>query len=203
MSGMRCLEAFSPEGRGPYLFDPATMVTGAGAAFSAATGLTGGQASAIALTGAGAGIGALGTLAGGNAAYQAGLMKKAALDQEATSAVAIAQRQSLDTRLRTQQLENTVTAKAAGSGLAATGESTVANIGQVASRGAYQAAGEMAAGQQRAENLEYEGDVAEYEGKVGKTTSEFSAAGTLASGLGSAMNMYGGFTNPKLGLGNK
>lgn len=186
--------------------DPATMT----ASTLGSMALSGGS---MALTGIGAGISAAGTLAGGDIANQAAQMKAAALrseasltaqqlTQNASTTRAVAQRQALDTRQQARYAEGSLTANAAGGGLSASGSTNVALTGQVASRGEYMALGEMASGENKARGMENEAaftkygaelnaEGALYQGEAAALGSKYSAAGTIASGLGSGLNMAG------------
>ena len=127
----------------------------------------------------------------------------AQLNQNASQALASSQRQALDTTQRTNLAISTATARAGASGAAPDVGSAVANAGELAQRGSYQALTDMFNGQSKATGLEneasgvrYTGDVEEYEGEEKEKASYLAAGGDFLSSIGSAAGSYGKLTFP-------
>lgn len=151
-------------------------------------------------SGIGSIVGGLGNIAAGNMAAQGGQMQAAALRNEgnldlegaeftatqlrqnATTAIAAAQRQAMDIRLRTAQVGSTFTAKAAGSGLSATGGTMLAEREQIVGRGEYQALSEMASGENTAVGMENEARAEIFAGEAEQYGADRSADAALYSG---------------------
>lgn len=183
-------------------YDPATMVMGG----------------SLALTALGSGVSAGGTLASGSAAKTAGEMQATALrnesrftatqlKQNAATARATGGRAAIDTEQQSRMAQSELTAKAAGSGLSASGATPTAIGGQIAQRGEYLSLMDVASGENKARGFENEATATEFQGEVGaesaiyqgdaaKIGSLYSAAGTLASGAGSLFQQYGTFKYP-------
>ena len=206
-------------GVGVVVYDPATLTLGSAL-------VAGGS---MALGAVGSSIGAAGTIAGGNAALQGAQIQSAALNnqgtldlqasqftadqlsQNATTAIASAQRQALDTRLQTSLVGSQFTARAAGSGLSATGSTAISEREQIAGRGEYLALGQMAAGENTAVGLTNEAAAtifsgqaqqygtsaqavaALYSGATAQTSAEYGAAATIAGGGASMLKSYGAY----------
>jgi hypothetical protein len=164
------------------------------------------------------------------------------LEQNAGTTRAQGQRQAFDLNSQTRLALSTLRARAAGSGLSATGASPIAVARQIGSRGTYLSLTAMANGEISARGLEdqafathmsgeaqkYGADVGAlgtrygatvgalgtrtgskmsafaaragaeasaaadlFKGDAAKTASQFAAAGTLASGLGSSLSNFG------------
>jgi hypothetical protein len=171
-------------------FDPATLMVGATVAAGAVKGIS--------------------TIAGGKMAAQAGQMQQteanyqaAQLNQNAAQALASSQRQALDTTQRTNLAISTATARAGASGAAPDVGSAVANTGELAQRGSYQALTDMFNGQSKATGLEneaagvrYTGDVEAYEGEEKESAAYLAAGGDVLSGIGSGARLYGSVNDP-------
>lgn len=167
----------------------------------------------VAATVAGGAIKGMSTLAGGKAAAQAGQMQQteanyqaAQLNQNASQALASSQRQALDTTQRTNLAISTATARAGASGAAADVGSAVANSGELAQRGSYQALTDMFNGESKASGLEneasgvrYTGDVEAYEGEEKEKASYLAAGGDFLSSVGQAAGQYGSLRFPTAG----
>lgn len=154
------------------------------------------MATSMASTAAGGALSAVGTLAGGSYAKEAGQVQKKALDQEASTAFASGQRQAFDVQDQTRRTISTIAARAGASGVDAGVGSPATDEGSVAQRGSYHALMDMFNGQNKADSLRYQGELAENEGDVKEEASYLSAAGTLASTGGSMFKTYGAFTYP-------
>lgn len=164
----------------------------------------------VAATVAGGAIQGMSTLAGGKMAAQAGQMQQSEanyqatqIQQNASQALAGAQRQALDTQQRTNLAISTATARAGASGAAPDVGSAVANTGQLAKRGSYQALMDMFNGQSKATGLEneasgirYTGSIDELEGEEKEKASYLAAGGEFAGSIGSAAGQYGKMTYP-------
>lgn len=163
------------------------------------------------LSGAGAGISAFGQLSSGSAAAQAGQMKKLAADAEATQLtenaageLGASQRRMLDTRMKTQLVQGSLQAKAAGSGFTASTGSPLEDAGEIGQRGEYQALMDVFQGrnamvgdQNKAAAVRYGGDVDQWAGEQQQDASDMAAAGTIAGGAGSMLKTYGSYTYPQ------
>lgn len=165
----------------------------------------------MAMSAVGTGISAAGTIAAGGAAETAGRMKQAAAnaqaDQETYNAageLAAAQRRMLDTRLKTNLTQGTLTAKAAGSGFDVSTGSMLEDAGQIGQRGEYQALMDVFQGKNamtgslnKAAALRSGGVADAWAGGQAKDASYLAAAGTIAGGAGSMMKTYGQYTYPQ------
>jgi hypothetical protein len=172
------------------------------------TALAGGGA--LALRGIGTALSAANTIAGGNYAAEAGQMKQAEANFEATQDIenaagdtAAAQRQAIDANQKANFVRSTAVANAAaGGGNAAVG-SAVTNQAQIASRGAYQAAMDLWQGQNQASGLmnqaagkQYSGEANLMGGEEAQRAAYLNATATIAGGGASLMRMYGGQVLP-------
>ncbi|MGY4295369.1 hypothetical protein ACVWXN_003464 [Bradyrhizobium sp. i1.4.4] len=168
----------------------------------------------MAMTAIGGGISAAGTLASGSAAETAGNMKRAAANNQAqqetwnaAGELGASQRKMLDTRLKTNLTESTLTARGAGSGFDASRGSMLTGAGDIAGRGEYQALMDVFSGENartgmlnRADATRASGERAEaWAGEAAKDASYLSAAGTIAGSAGSMMKSYGQYTYPQAG----
>lgn len=181
---------------GRALFDPGTMALGSMAA-SAVGGL----------------VSASGTLAGGSYAAQAGQMQQTAanyqaaqLESNATQAVASAQRQAIDTQLKTNLAISSSTANAAANGVNAGTGSAATNVGNLAARGKYQAAMDLFNGEStatglrnQAQGVRYTGQMEEIGGQEQQSASKLAALGTLAGSVGTGFGQYGKYAAYKAG----
>jgi len=158
----------------------------------------------VAMTGVGAGISAAGTIAGGNAAKQAGLMQQQAansqaaqVDENAAQAIASGQRRMQDTQQRTRLAISTARAGAGASGVDAGFGSPVTDVGELASRGSYNALMDMFNGastasgmRNQADAIRYSGTASAIGGEEAQQASMLTAAGTIAGGAGSMLKTY-------------
>lgn len=158
----------------------------------------------------GAAVSAAGTLAGGNYAKTAGQMaqggeefKAEEEEENAAQAFASGQRQAIDTETKTRLAVGAATTRAAASGVDAGVGSPVTDIGEISSRGSYQAALDTFNGASTASGLRneamatrYTGELEEYEGEEKQSASRIAALGTLAGGAGSSFAAYGAYNNP-------
>lgn len=165
----------------------------------------------MAMTAIGGGISAAGTIAGGSAAATAGQMKQAAAnnqaDQETWNAageLASSQRKMLDTRLKTNLTESSLTARGAASGFDASTGSMLTDAGDIAQRGEYQALTDVFNGDNgrtgmlnKAAATRYGGQADAWAGEKAQDASYLSAAGTIAGSAGSMLKSYGQFKYPQ------
>lgn len=170
----------------------------------------------MALTAAGAATSAAGTIMGGNAAAEAGRMGQVAqqfkaqqLNQQAVQSRAVAQRQALETGLKTTYALSELQAKAGSSGGGASDPGVISLTGQVAGRGKYLALADMYEGENRARGLEAEAEGAEFtgnalriEGEEKRSASRYAAAGTILGGAGSMFKQYGDYQFQQAQLSN-
>lgn len=183
-----------------------------------------GEMSAAATRNAGA-ITAAAQESGGALAQKAAEYRAEQLDQNATTTRAQSQRQAFDLNQQTRLALSTLRARSAGSGLASSGSTPVEISSQIGSRGAYLSLTAMANGENTARGLEdaafgerfsgaaakYGGELAAYgtragseaqaqadvfKGNAQQDASQWAAAGTLASGAGSAFGNYAKFAYP-------
>lgn len=178
-------------GRGVCVFDPGTMMAGT-----------------MAMQAVGSGISAAGTIAGGNTAKTAGLLQQKADQYQADqvranegSDIGAAQRQMLDTQLKTKQLSSSLEARGAAGGVNVGEGSALATEKSIAGRGSYQALMDLWNGQNKAvgdenqaKGLEYSGKVAAWAGEQQQKQSRISALATIAGGAASMGSTYGAFT---------
>jgi hypothetical protein len=164
---------------------------------------------------AGAATSAAGTLAGGANAASMGRAKAGEASFEAQQAtmnagadVAAAQQRMMQTQQKTNLTIGTAQARAGASGIDPGTGSAAENQGEIAQRGRYAAALDLWNGQNaasaemnKAAGLQYSGLIDVIGGKEQQTASDYSAAGTLASGGASAYKVYnaGGPSNPYTG----
>jgi hypothetical protein len=162
-------------------------------------------ATTAALSGIGTGLSAANTLAGGSYAAQAGQMKQAAANFEATQDIqnaagetAAAQRQAIDTNQKANILRSSAVARAASGGVAAGTGSALTNQAQIAGRGSYQAGMDLWQGLNRASGLQnqaaakqYSGYMDSLAGQEAQRASDLSAASTIAGGGASFLKMFG------------
>lgn len=139
---------------------------------------------------------AAGTLAGGNSAAAYGKAQQQAYNMEAAQSFASGQRQMLDTQDKTRMAISTIRANAGASGVDAGSGSPATTTGEVAQRGEYHALMDMFNGENRANQLRYQGTLADTEGEMKKTASRYTAFGTLAGTAGTATQTYAAFKYP-------
>lgn len=178
---------------GRAAFDPATMTI-----------------ATMGMQAVGTGLSAASTIAGGNTAATAGQLQQAADQYQADQAtsqegtvIGAAQRQMLDTQLKTKLMSSSLEANAAAGGVNAAVGSPLATEKSIASRGTYQALMDLAQGQNRAVGLENEakgdvfsGDIAEWSGQQQKDASRINALATIAGGGASMAKSYAAFNYP-------
>lgn len=164
----------------------------------------------MAMSMAGSTIAAGGQVAGGLLAGKAGKAQRAAseveaqqIDQNAATELAAGQRRMFERQFITKQTIAASRARAGASGVDPGTGSALENEGALAERGELQALTELFNGdlaatglRNKAAAVRHQGAMAEYEGKAKRTLSYISAAGTLASGFGSAASNYGKLTYP-------
>lgn len=106
--------------------------------------------------------------------------------QNATNTRAQAQRSAFDINDQTRLALSTFQARAAGSGLNATGETPMSVVGQIGARGTYLALSEMANGENTARGMEDQATAAHLTGLAAKYGADLAAAGTRYSGAATA-----------------
>jgi hypothetical protein len=167
----------------------------------------------LAMTAVSGGISAASTIAGGSAAAQAGQLKQAAANSQATQEemnasgeLASAQRRMLDTRLKTNLTQGTLQAKAAGSGFNAGSGSMLNDAGEIAQRGEYQALMDVFNGDNartgmlnKAAATRASGAADAWAGEQQQDASYLAAAGTIAGTAGSMFKTYGSYKYPSAG----
>lgn len=130
---------------------------------------------------------------GGQFAEEGAEFEAGELTQNASTTRAQAQRQAFDIDQQTRLALSTLRARASGGGLSATGETNVATAGQIGARGAYQALGVMAAGENTARGLEDEATAALITGAATKYGADLTALGTRYAGnAASVADLYSG-----------
>jgi hypothetical protein len=158
----------------------------------------------------GAGVSAAGTIAGGANAASLGQSQQnaanyqaAQLTENASSEIAAAQRQMLDTQQKTRLAQSTLTADAGGSGFVASSGSPGAISSSIARRGSYEAAMQLWQGENastgdlnKAQGDIMSGQIAAEGGQMQQEASYYSAAGNLASAGGTMFKNYNSMTNP-------
>lgn len=183
--------------------DPLSVTGAALASLGGGSALSGGAA---ALSGIGTAFSAANTIAGGGYAAQAGQMKQAEANFEATQDIenaagetAAAQRQALDISQKANLVRSSAVADAAAGGVNAGAGSALTNQAQIASRGTYQAGAELWSGQNRATGLlnqaagtQYSGYMAALGGEEAQRAANLNAMSTIAGGGASMLRMYGG-----------
>ena len=133
----------------------------------------------------GTAISAVGTLAAGAQAKAGAEFQAAQLDQQAAEEKAAAQREAMQVRKERDFVLSRQQAVAAGSNLGALDETVMDLAGDVTQQAAYQEAMVMYGGESRARGRRMQAASARLEGKAAQTGAMFSAAGTLAKGIGS------------------
>ena len=162
-------------------FDPATMMTIA--AVSSIASAT---------------IGAAGQLVAGANAAAMGRYQQKEYAQQAETATATGQRAMLEERRKEGLVESSLQARAAAAGGTSTDPSTLNLGGKIAGRGEYNALMDLSQGQNQAAGLTNMGEAARYSGQIAQQGDTWSAAGTMASGVGS---MFTDLSYAKGGLG--
>jgi len=151
---------------------------------------------------AGAAVGAAGTMAAGANAKAMGEYQQKEAMQQAESSTAMGQRQMEEQRRQTRLVQSTLQARAAASGVDATSPSVLNLSGNIAKRGEYNALMSLSEGQNQAAGLYNQGEAAKYQGEITQQSDTLSAAGTMASGVGSMFrslslsNPYSGYSTP-------
>lgn len=128
----------------------------------------------------------------------AGYAQKGALDasatelsQEAGQSVASGIQGAIQDRRRATYVASNARARTASSGLATTGTSAIANVGQIRGEGEYRALTSLYQGEDRASELNYRGDQMRTEGSNAVTTGWLSGMSSVLSGGSSFYSKYG------------
>jgi hypothetical protein len=152
---------------------------------SASVGLT-------ALSAAGTGIAAGGQLSAGSQAAALGRAQAAGLSVQAGQDVAQGTSEAANQALQTKYIISNVRGAAGASGAVATSPDVVGVEGQIAARGSYSALSDMYSANEKAAELNYQGALDVYSGKVTQQADEVKALSTALSGFGSLASKYGG-----------
>lgn len=145
---------------------------------------------ALASTVASTVIGAAGSISAGKNAEAMGRYQREEYQQQAQAATAIGQRSMLEDRRKTGLVESSLQARAAGNGGTATSGTALGLASDIAGRGEYNALMDLSQGENQAAGLTNQGEAAAYGGKIAKIGDMYSAAGTIAGGVGSFAKTY-------------
>jgi len=172
-------------------FDPITATIGA--IGSLAAGSSGTLSTIGTIAGlVGTGVTALGTISAGNAANAAAKSEAAQLEQQATQARASYQRKAMQHQRQTELTMSQLQARAAASGAGAD-DPTVIKLGEeISGRGEEQALMDLYNGENTARGLEDRAVARRASGRAARTGSIYSAAGTIASGVGTGFQRFAG-----------
>lgn len=140
---------------------------------------------------AGTGISLLGKVAGGYAQRNSLDKAGSALDQEAGQSVAAGIQGAIQDRRRATYVASNARADTAAGGLATTGTSAIANVGQIRGEGEYRALVSMYQGQDRANELNYRAGQMRVEGSNAIKTGWLSGMSNVLSGGTSFYDKYG------------
>ena len=187
------------------LRDPITATAGAMAAVGGSSSLFAGTS--MALTAGGGFFSAISTIMGGDQAAAIGRAKKQLADSQAeqltsnaAGEIAAAQRQALDTRLKTQLLGSQARAGAAASGIDAGSGSALTNQKEIAGQGEYHSLMDLWQGENRstgdlnqAAAVRYGGMVDLEAGEAAQRASVVSAFGTGLTAASKSLDIYGGY----------
>lgn len=143
---------------------------------------------------AGTAIGAVGKVAGGYAQRGALDASAAQLNQEAGQSVASGIQGAIQDRRRASYVASNARAATAGGGLATTGTSAVANVGQIRGEGEYRALASMYQGYDRASELNARASGMRVEGSNAIKSGWISGMSTVLSGGTSFYDKYGAAT---------
>lgn len=139
----------------------------------------------------GAVISAIGTIQQGRAANANAKFQAAQLERNASNARATSQRSAAEETRKAGILNSNVLAGAAASGGGTDG--SVQNImGDIAGEGEYRSLTRLYDGEEQARGMEGQASAQIASGKNAQNSSYLSAAGTIASSVGSAMGGMGG-----------
>lgn len=152
----------------------------------------------LALGAIGTAVSAAGTIAAGQNAQAMGNFQQQEYAQQAESDVATGQRKMLDQNRRTQLVQSTLQARAAGAGLNPAVGSTNVDSQQIAGRGTYNALMDLSQSQNAAAGLTNMGSGARYGGDLAAAYAPYGAIGSIASGA-SSMFMNANKTWPSFG----
>lgn len=152
-------------------------------------------AAGLASTALGAGISAESSLAAGRNAEAMGRYQQAQAMEEGDTAVARAQRKMEDEKRKTQLVQSSLTARAAGAGMTPTTGTASVLSQQIQQRGTYAALMDLAQGQDIAAGYKNVGNAAKYQGDLAEAEAPLAAAGSIAGGAGSMFSMAGKYFN--------
>lgn len=142
----------------------------------------------------GTGISAIGQIQAGRQQEAAAEFQAKQMDQQAKDKMAVATRDAEQEAKKKDALLSRQTAVAASSGAGVQNQSVLQLLEDTEAQGAYNVASTIYGGQQEAAGLRNQAAATRAEGKAAKTGAYLGAAGTLASGFGSAYKQkYGGY----------
>lgn len=137
-------------------------------------------------------------LVAGGAKVAGGYAQKSALDstaselhQEAGQSVAAGIQASIQDRRRAAYVASGARARTAASGMATTGTSAIANVGQIRGEGEYRALTALYQGEDRASELDFRAGQMRTQGSNAVTAGWISGASSVISGGSSFYDKYG------------
>jgi len=145
----------------------------------------------LASTALGAGISAASSIAAGKNAEALGKYQQEQAQQEGYTAIARAQRRAEDQQRRTQLVQSSLTARAAGASMTPSVGTANVLTGQIGQRGAYAALMDLAQGKDIAAGYTNIGQAERYQGDLAESMAPLQAAGSLAGGAASMFSTAG------------
>lgn len=143
---------------------------------------------------AGTALGAGGKIAGGYAQRGALDASAAQLEQEGGQSIASGIQGAIQERRRATYVASNARAATAAGGLATTGTSAIANVGQIRGEGEYRALASIYQGYDRASELDFRAAGMRNEGSNAIKSGWISGMSTVLSGGTSFYDKYGGAT---------
>lgn len=166
------------------------------AATAASSFATSGAGTILSLVGTG--VAAAGALQQGAAANAGAQFEARQMEMKAQEARAVAQREAMATRRKTELTQSSLQARAASSGGTATDAGVLDLAEGIEEQGEYGALTAMAAGENRARGLEDSAMGRRASGEAAQTGSYFRAGSSLLSGIGS-LSRYDRRSSPAYG----
>ena len=127
----------------------------------------------------------------GTEALQLGQQQQAALNIQATQDLAVGSQQAAEAALETKYTLGTVQARAAATGGSATSPTVTDVSGAIAARGEYSALNDLYTAGQKAQGLQYQGQLAAYSGQIKDQAAQIQSGTTLLTGMGTLAAKYG------------
>lgn len=112
------------------------------------------------------------------------------LEEQSNEARAASQRTAEDERHKEQIAGSTLQARAAASGAGATDDTVIKLDSDMASKGEYNALGELYNGENRARGIQMQADSSRFDGQIQKMGYESKATSSLISGFGDAFGAF-------------